>query len=246
MQILNNLLNKLVNDHLIKLAYIEKPLSEKNDNINLHIIFNNDIEKGLYLEYIKTYLENNSFLSYSSIHDNVLHFVSEDGLTLYLHADNCVYHYEKKVIVYNPLNISEDDPFYSLKEDIIIKDIVKAIYGLTYELHNTYQYCLENEYNLGLFSLNKANNYLFQFLSDYYLHNPKNHSYNYLFTKMENIKVEMLKKIISTCKIESVMECAKMIVWFVDEYIVKLPINIAKEIEIDYYLYMKKQVIGVN
>ena len=56
----------------------------------------------------------------------------------------------------------------------------------------------------------------------------------------------MLKKIISTCKIESVMECAKMIVWFVDEYIVKLPINIAKEIEIDYYLYMKKQVIGVN
>lgn len=246
MQILNNLLNKLVNEDLVKLAYIEKPLTEKRDNINLHIIFNDQNKHEEYLKDIKDYLENNSFLSYSSIQDNILHFVSEDGLSLYLHADNCVYHYEKKVTVYNPLKISGDDVQYTLKENNVIKDMVKSIYGLTYELHNTYQYCLENENALGLFSLNKANHYLFQFLSDYYLFNPKNHSYNYLFNKMEKPKVEQLKKIISLCKIDSVMECAKMIVWFIDEYIVKMPINVAKEIEIDYYLYMKRQIIGVN
>ena len=40
MQILNDLLNMLVNEELIKLAYIEKPLTDKKDNINLHLIFN--------------------------------------------------------------------------------------------------------------------------------------------------------------------------------------------------------------
>ena len=53
MQILNKLLNKLVNENLVKLAYIEKPLTEKNDNINLHIIFNDPTNYKGYLEDIK-------------------------------------------------------------------------------------------------------------------------------------------------------------------------------------------------
>ena len=173
MQILNQLLNKLVNDNLIELAYIEKPLSERLDNINLHLIFkDNDNEN--YLETIKTFLESNSFLSYSSIKDKILHFISEDGLSLYVHNDERIYHYDKKVIIYNPNNILEDDLKYGLKEKDVISDMVKAIYGLTYELHNTYQFAIEKEFSLALITLTATNNYLFQFLSDYYLNNPKN------------------------------------------------------------------------
>lgn len=242
MQILNDLLNMLVNEELIKLAYIEKPLTDKKDNINLHLIFNQSAKDDQYLEMIKNYLETKSFLSYSSITDNILHFISEDGLSLYLHADKFIYRYDQKVVVYNPLNLDDFDLEYRLCEEDVVKDMVDAIYGLTYELHNTYQFYLENEKSLGLISLCQANNYLFRFLSDYYLFNPKNHSYNYLLSKMEADKSEFLKKIISMVKVDSVMEAAKLIVWFIDDYITKLPINVAKEIEIDYYLYMKKLV----
>ena len=244
MQILNDLLNKLVNENLIKLAYIEKPLTERHDNVNLHLIFNQNNNSEEHLKMIKNFLESKSFLSYSSIADNILHFISEDGLSLYLHADNRIYDYPQKVVVYNPLKLEEDNQFL-LKEDDVIGDMVKAIYGLTYELQNTYQFCLESEVVLGLFCLNKANNFLFQFLSDYYLFNPKNHSYNYLLTKMELDKAEQFKQILAVAKYDSVMECAKMIVWFIDDYISRMPINVAKNIEIDYYLYMKRQINGL-
>lgn len=241
MQILNDLLNKLVNENLIKIAYIEKPLTERKDNINLHLIFNQVDQNIKYLEMIKNFLESKSFLSYSSITDNILHFISEDGLSLYLHADNRIFDYPHRVIVYNPEKIDEDTR-YLLQEEDVINDMVKAIYGLTYELHNTYQYCLENEEILGLFCLNKANDYLIQFLSDYYLSNPKNHSYNYLLTKMAKDKAEQLTKILEVAKSDNVIECAKMVVWFIDDYISRIPINVAKKIEIDYYLYMKRQI----
>lgn len=246
MQILNDLLNMLVNENLIKIAYIEKPLSSRSDNINLHIIFNDANDKDFKttdsLEMIKSFLETKSFLSYSSITDNILHFISEDGLSLYLHADKVIYPYDTKVIVYNPLNIDENNEQYNISKNDVKDDMVKALYSLIYQLHNALKHCLENENVLGMFCLNRASDYLFVFLSDYYLGNPKNHSYNYLLTKMEKNKADFLKEIITKTKIESVIDCAKLMIWFIDDYIANLPINVAKEIAIDYYLYVKKQI----
>ena len=44
--------------------------------------------------------------------------------------------------------------------------------------------------------------------------------------------------------LSNTIECAKMFIWFVDYYINGLPITITKEIDIDYYLYVKKLILG--
>lgn len=244
MQILNNLVNKLIIDKAIKLAYIEKPLNERYDDIHLHIIFNS-LNIGDYFLNIKSYLEDETFLSYCTKKEDlsVLHFVSEDGLSLYIHNDKKIFNYSEMIVLYNPEKIELSSLSFTLDNEETIKKMVSSILSLTDELHNVYQFVKERDLILALNSLSKANNHLFSFLSDYYLFNPNNHSSNDLLRIMPEEESIKYKKIISVLKIECIQECAKLLIWFVDEHIGNLPITIAKDVDIDYYLYVKRLVL---
>ena len=245
MRVLNIIVNKFITDNVLKAAYLEKPLNEKYEDIHLHLIFIQEIDKDDIFKIIKSLLDDATFITYYVIKDEIYHAVSEDNLSIYFHIDNKNYRYKNKVYLYNPSDIDNDEK-YSLDNKSIIMMMTFHIHEFINELHNTYEFYVSEERALALVSLNKSVEYLFKFLSCYYLASPKNHSFNDVMIAMEKEKRSELEKVLRAISINSVIECAKMFVWFIDYYINGLPITITKEIDIDYYLYVKKLIIGVG
>ena len=78
------------------------------------------------------------------------------------------------------------------------------------------------------------------------MQSPYNHSFSDVLDAMEKSRREELTKDLNAIMLANTMECAKMFVWFLDYYVNGLPITITKEIDIDYYLYVKKLILGVK
>ena len=245
MRLLNIIVNKFITDNVLKAAYLEKALNEKYEDIHLHLIFKQEINKDDIFKIIKSLLDDATFLTYYVTKVEVFHAVSEDNLSIYFHVDNKNYRYKNKVYLYDPSNI-ENDESYNLDNKAVIHLMTFHIHEFINELHNTFELHTAEEDTLALVSLNKSIEFLFHFLSCYYLVSPKNHSFNDVLKVMEKTKSDEIEKIIRVISIFNVIECAKMLIWFIDYYINGLPITITKEIDIDYYLYVKKLILGAK
>lgn len=246
MQILNSLINRLIKENILGLAYIEKPLNERYEDIHLHLLFNTDINVKRILEKIKSIIDELTYMSFYKIDDNILHYVSEDNLSLYVHADNLIYRFKKKVYLYDPYNVKDDETKLSLDNNEVINEMVRNINCFIDELHNIYQFEIGLENELSFLSLTKSIDFLYKFLGAYYLANPMNHSINDIYEVMEPGKCKELKKILAILSTHNLKECSKMLIWFIDEYISGLPISITQRIDVDYYMYVKKLIIGAK
>lgn len=244
MRVLNIIVNKFITDNVLKTAYLEKPLNERFEDIHLHLIFKQEINKNDIFTIIKSLLDDATYITYYVIKDDVYHAVSEDNLSIYFHVDNKNYRFVNKVYIYNPDNIDKDDK-YNLDNNAIIKLMILHIHEFINELHNVHKYYVGMEKELAFLSLNKSVEYLFSFLSCYYLVSPENHSFNDVLNAMELERKEELKRDLEALSLNNTMECAKMFVWFIDYYINGLPLTITKDIDVDYYLYVKKLILGV-
>ena len=245
MRVLNIIVNKFITDNVLKAAYLEKALNEKYEDIHLHLIFKTLIDKNDIFKIIKSLLDDATYITYYVIKDEVLHIVSEDNLSIYFYVDTKNYRYKNKVYLYNPSEIDNDENL-NLDNPSVIKLMTLHIHEFINEIHNTYNFFFADEKTLALVSLNKSVEYLFKFLSCYYLVSPYNHSFNDVLDAMEKEKRSELEKIIRVISLFNVLECAKMLIWFIDYYINGLPITITKEVDIDFYLYVKKLIIGVG
>ena len=76
MRILNLIINKFTNDKVLKAAYLEKPLNEKYEDIHLHLIFKQEINKKDIFAIIKGLLDDATYITY------YVSIESEDGLPL--------------------------------------------------------------------------------------------------------------------------------------------------------------------
>ena len=245
MRVLNIIVNKFITDNVLKAAYLEKALNEKYEDIHLHLIFKQEINKNDIFKIIKSLLDDATFITYYVIKDDVYHAVSEDNLSIYFHIDSMNYRFVNKTYLYNPDDIDHDE-IYTLDNNAIIKLMILHIHEYVNELHNVYKYYIAKEGELSFISLNKSVEYLFKFLSCYYLISPQNHSFNDVMDAMEPKRREELKKDLEALSLSNTMECAKMFIWFIDYYINGLPLTITKDIDVDYYLYVKKLILGVN
>ena len=245
MRVLNIIINRFITDNVLKAAYLEKALNERFEDIHLHLIFKRKIDKKDIFNIIKSLLDVATFVTYYVIKDDTYHAVSEDNLSVYFHVDDMNYRYKNKVYLYNPDDIDNDDN-YNIDNNTIIKMMTFHIHEFINELHNVYAFHQALEDEQAFLSLSKSVEYLFEFLSCYYLRSPKNHSFSDVLKVMEKNKKEELKKDLDALKLSNTMECAKMFIWFVDYYINGLPITITKEIDIDYYMYVKKLILGVT
>ena len=245
MRVLNLIINKFITDKVLKAAYLEKPLNEKYEDIHLHLIFIQEINKNDIFKIIKTLLDDATFVTYYVIKNNIYHAVSEDNLSIYFHIDNKNYPYKNKTYLFDPFDI-ESDPSMNIDNYAVMNQMIHEVHECINELHNTYKFYEAKEEKLAFLSLSKSLEYLFNFLSCYYIRSIENHSFNDVLQEMEKKKKDELEKIVKAISISSVMECAKMFIWFIDEYINGLPINITKEIDIDYYMFVKKLVLGVK
>lgn len=243
MRVLNIIINKFITDNVLRAAYLEKPLNEKYEDLHLHLIFKQAIDKQDIFNIIKSLLDDATFVTYYVIKNDVYHAVSEDNLSIYFHIDNKNYNYKHKVYLYNPSDIDKDKKM-NLDNYTVLNKMIHEIHEYINELHNVYKFYVAKEKTLAFVSLNKSIEYLFGFLSCYYLRSIENHSFNDLYLEMEKKKREELDKIINVITMTNVMECARMFIWFIDSYINGLPINITKEIDIDYYIYVKKLILG--
>ena len=244
MRILNLIINKFTSDKVLKAAYLEKPLNEKYEDIHLHLIFKQEINKKDIFAIIKGLLDDATYITYYVIKDDVFHAVSEDNISIYFYIDKKNYSYKNKTYLYDPDDLDSDDSFKLENKDIITM-MVHHIHEYINELHNAYEFYKEKEEALSLVCLNRSVDYLFKFLSCYYLANPGNHSFNDIFEVMEVDKRKELKQALQVISISNIFGCLKMFVWFIDYYINGLPITITKKIDIDYYLYIKKLILGV-
>lgn len=245
MRVLNIIINKFISDKVLKCAYLEKPLNEKFEDIHVHLIFIQDINKNDIFNIIKKLLDDATYITYYVIKDEIYHAVSEDNLSIYFHVDNKNYNYKHKQYLYNPFGIENDEKYIFDKKEIVDLMILH-IHEFVNEMHNTYKYYIGEENELSFLCLNKSVKYLFEFLSCYYLMTPDNHSFNDVMDAMEEKRRSELKKDIKAISANNVLESSRMFIWFIDFYINGLPISITKEIDIDYYLYVKKLITGVN
>ena len=95
MRVLNIIINKFISDKVLKCAYLEKPLNEKFEDIHVHLIFIQDINKNDIFSIIKKLLDDATYITYYVIKDEIYHAVSEDNLSIYFHVDNKNYNYKR-------------------------------------------------------------------------------------------------------------------------------------------------------
>ena len=77
-----------------------------------------------------------------------------------------------------------------------------------------------------------------------YLYYPQNTYRNYksLITDLPRDLKPKYNKMLSKLKIDSLIECAKMVFVLMDNFVSSISINVAFVFDIDYYLYIKKLI----
>ena len=63
--------------------------------------------------------------------------------------------------------------------------------------------------------------------------------FNDVLNKMDKRKQVEFTRIIEMMKIDNLNECAKLMLWFFNDYLTKLTISVVSKINIDYYDFVK-------
>lgn len=246
MHIIDEIVSNFAKQSIIDYAYIEKPTNNILDDINLHLILNITLNEAIVKELssvLSSEIKKNYYISYEENNNLYYHCVSEENFSIYVYFDNYIYDYKNKIVLYSN-NFNED--LGKLTDSMLIDIINSKILILTNNLFNFSQNIGENDNIRAFITINKVIDNFISLVATFYLKNPHAHDFTYLKDVLPAKDYELVTKIITMVKIDNMVECSKLIIWYLDEFFGSLPINIACNISIDYYIYVKKIILNIK
>ena len=233
---MHQFVKKMIDEEIIDAAYQEQE-TIKNEEVNLHLV----ITENKYQKFIKLY--NNILESISNVvyikknKDNTyIKFDNDLSCVIYLEIDN--------FYVYGDFNVFYDPNGKLLKAVITpTPDIIgETLNEITYNLDRFFNYFRIEDKLTAMTYLSKANENVLLYFK--YLYYPQNTYRNYksLITDLPRDLKPKYNKMLSKLKIDSLIECAKMVFVLMDNFVSSISINVAFVFDIDYYLYIKKLI----
>ncbi len=228
--------------YLTKINYV-KALSLENNSksfSNLYVIVddNSDVYEKIKLDIFNFVNENNLF-NIINCNNNEMTFVSNDFISLKVFIVSKLTSDLTQYILYNPNDLKP------LNETLADIAMIKSMNTVFYEFSNFINYSLNKDNIQAFNALVKVNDYVISYMFAYYLNKSNKGLLNELIKELpKNINLKF-KNYISLLKYERTVECAKMILWFVDDFITNIPIVIATHINIDFYFEIKQKILSL-
>ena len=227
-----------VYSYLTKSMYV-KALSLENESkvINtLYVIVDNEFIQDVNNDIIKFCLGNNLFTLVEYKKDELV-FVSNDFVNLKIVILNELSLDITSSILFNPDNLKVSD------EQLSLRTLTISMNQAIIELGNYLTYTIGKDKVQAFNSLAKVNDHIVSYMFAYYLKRINKSLINELiYVLPKDVKLKF-SNYLSILQIDKIVECSKMILWFVNDFITNLPIVIAPRINIDYYYDIKKKIL---
>ena len=234
MERVNRLLSFLTKNNLVSiLSFEEKAYSLKVFFIRL--VLNVSYEE--FREKLEEYLSNSTF-EFFDFKNTKITLISDDLSILelnicdYLSLENVK---GNEANIYNPYNIEYVSSDY--------KNIVQNINNMLESFGRFFVYLHDDEFVTAFNYLVEADNEILKFLNSNLLNQDYIGKLDYLFNKMSNEKIQEFKNYHALLIPSKMIEASKMMIWFINDYIVSLPISIASLINIDFFINIKKHIL---
>ncbi|MFA7435627.1 MAG: hypothetical protein WC006_04580 [Bacilli bacterium] len=243
--------NAILEENLVESIFLKGSLARSSEdvysNIDLYVIVQ-EAKLNLFLERQLKILRKYEVIVYSKVEENQLTVVFENGILLnfYTLLPNELDYYDDMVVIHDPKGLLENykkiDLEYSPAEvgELLDKFLLTSI-----EFHNSYKrediiysfYLASDMFkHLGIFIRIKYDpKYAKLGLKHFILDSDE-------ASGIREKYIDIARKL----KINSVLECVKMIYVLLDNYINNIPILFAEYINFDFYAYTKRKIMSIN
>lgn len=232
MEQLNRLFSYLTKNNLVSLLSIDehnKGYGFLYAKIILNVSYNDFINK------LTEYIDNSQYEYYYVNKDEII-IIDEFLITLKISIVNEIVTSDYKNIIYN---VNDIKPIDNL--NYIANMINNSFICLNYYIH----YYKANDYITAFNYLSETDNYIIKYLFSTLLEQNYIGKLKDLFDVMTLDKKQEFLNYHKLLEINKMVECSKMMIWFLNDYIISLPITIAKVINLDFYLSLKKEILNL-
>ena len=235
------LMEKLKSLELIDAAYLEK---NRNilDSEYVHLIVNEN-NKGKFLKNIDCYFnELLDLIFWKCIYTDGIckyYLKFDNDYSLYIILENESYLADiNDVVLYNKNNSNRE------KIEIKHEDIGEVLNHISYLLDTFNTSYLVKDKIKAMYILNDIMKHMIKFFNYNYIPEKIIHNYRECMNCLPDLVKESCIKILKKLKIDSLLECCKMMIVLLDEHISKVSINVAFVVNIDYYLHVKRNIFS--
>lgn len=234
MERVNRLLSFLSKNSLVSiLSFEEKAYSLKVFFVRL--VLNVSYEE--FREKLEEYLSNSTFEFFDFKNDKVT-LIAEDLSILELYICESI---AIENVIGNEANIYNPHHIEYVSNDY--KSIVQSVNNMLESFDRFFVYLHDGEHITAFNYLVEADNEIIKFLNSNLLNQDYIGKLDYLFNKMSTEKIQEFKNYHALLIPSKMVEASKMMIWFINDYIISLPISIASLINIDFFINIKKQIL---
>lgn len=235
---LNNLIQQLITLNYIEAAYVENRTNEFEE-IYLHLVVNEE-EKEVFLNSISSIIDNLSSVVYVRKYKTSMYIKFDDFVSAFILFDFDDYNvYTHSMVLYDP-----NKKLNSVKKEVPSDETGYIINDIAYNLDRAYNFLKIEDNIMALRYLNMVNEKVLLFLKTTFEPQKIYRSYKDLLNSLPKDMKNKYLKIVSKLKVDSLVECMKMFVVFMDDFINKISINVAFVVDIDYYMFVKKMIFN--
>lgn len=232
---LHDLVKKIIDAGFTDAIYLEE--FNKKEELHLHLVITEDKMK-LFVKLYNMIIDSISNSIYIKKSSSQTYIRFDDDMALFIHFefDNFYTYCE-----YNTLY----DPNGKLINAVISptpEDVGNVINEITYNLDRFFNFFRTDDKVNAIKYLSIVNENVLLYFK--YMFNPDKEYRNYktLISELPRDLKPKYNKMLSKLKIDSLIECAKMIFVLLDDFISNISINVAFVVDIDYYLFIKKAI----
>ena len=244
-ELVNKVIKNYIDYNVIDCCYAEGSIDDSEGAYYVYLVpiiedsnFYNLMSRHHELDIEEIVKEESNVLYYSLYnYDRSIHLITSDNHNVYFNLVNGIYKFPNIYLLYRNVDQLK-------KENNRGLNLVKSFESFSHHLSLIYSEVKNENKYISFKYLNDAYGDLLGFLGNYYLdYSPDidviHYNFDEVLKKMDKRLQTNFKRMIDLLKVDTVKECTKLMIWFVDEYIGHLTINVVSKINIDYYDFVK-------
>lgn len=233
MERINRLMSYLSKNELIDCASIEE---FRKPFIEMHLVLKCDIKH--LLSALDKFISQNIFFTYTYSND-VVTLLTNDFLMVKMYIDKSIDEKYVNSDVFNPHNLK-----YSKNTEHVF--IVKMIDEMLLAFSEYIVYIKNSDLICAYNSLNKANDKILNVVNALVTKKISLSSTTELIQNLPKDKSFALKSYMELLTVKRTVECSKMMIYFINDYLKNMPINIISDINLEYFRAVMKEVLNIK
>lgn len=235
---LDVLLQELITLNYIEASYVENRINEQEE-IYLHLVVST-LNKNNFMNEIFSIIDSLPKVVYQKKFKSSSYIKFEDNSACFVLFDFDNFEVNThSMILYDPYK-----KIVSRKKDVLTDEVGYIMNEITYNLDRFCNFYKLDDKLMALRYLNIVNEKVLAFFKAMYEPQRVYRSYKELLNSIPSDLKNNYMKVVSKLSINSLIECAKMFIVLMDDFINNMSINIAFVVDIDYYMFVKRNIFN--